>query len=177
MPSPKDIFSRSSATSRGRDLVISCKTTVRPPEPEPFCPGDHLAIGPQNLITSGNGGSRRPTKLLLNVTVQRSLGAVHIVMLQENTVLDLIKAVFEVYVKEKRRPFLTETDPRCLELHYSQFSLESLKPEEKLINLGARNFFLCPKPRKPATSSLCADEAKREVNSLFSLTILMDFLL
>ena len=69
----------------------------------------------------------RLTKLLLNVTIERSLRPVHVVMSSENTVSDLIKSVVDIYVKEKRRPLVKETDPHRFKLHYSQFSLESKK--------------------------------------------------
>ncbi|GFP81822.1 uncharacterized protein at4g22758 [Phtheirospermum japonicum] len=85
------------------------------------------------------------TKALFNVNIQNGLGPVQVVMRPENTATELIKAAMAIYVKEKRRPLLETCDPGCYELHYSQFSLESLKPEEKLMNLGSRNFFLCPK--------------------------------
>ncbi|KAA8521930.1 hypothetical protein F0562_012756 [Nyssa sinensis] len=120
--------------------------------------------------------SRKLTKLLLNVNIQRSLGPVQVVMSPENTVRELIKAAIEIYVKDKRRPLLPETDARSYALHYSQFSLESLKTEEKLINLGSRNFFLCQKPSNGSNSS-CADEAEKVAMSTFLLTRLMDFLL
>lgn len=94
------------------------------------------------------GSERKPTKLLLNVNVQNGLGPVHVVMSPENTVKDLIKAVMELYVKEKRRPLLPSTEPHFFQLHYSPFILEGIKAEEKLENLGSRNFFLCPKPSK-----------------------------
>lgn len=83
-------------------------------------------------------------KLLLNVTIQGSLGAVQVVMSQEATVDELIGAAVRQYVKEGRRPVLEATGSTSgFDLHYSQFSLESLKREEKLANLGSRNFFLC----------------------------------
>lgn len=68
---------------------------------------------------------KRLTKLLLNVTIERSLGPVHVVMPPENTVADLVRAVVEAYVKEGRRPLLPRTDPKAFDLHYSQYSLES----------------------------------------------------
>ncbi|CAN4127438.1 unnamed protein product [Withania somnifera] len=110
------------------------------------------------------------TKALLNVNIRNSLGHVHLVMSSENTVGELIRAAIEIYVKEKRRPLLTSVDPLCYELHYSQFSLESLEREEKLVNLGCRSFFVCP---KPSTSSC----AKATPTSSLSLTKLMDFVL
>ncbi|KVH90647.1 uncharacterized protein LOC112521234 [Cynara cardunculus var. scolymus] len=85
------------------------------------------------------------TKLLLNVTVQRSLGPVQVLISPESTVGDLIAAALRQYSKEGRRPILPSLDPSGFHLHYSQFSLESLAPEETLNELGSRNFFLCPK--------------------------------
>ncbi|XP_076957558.1 uncharacterized protein At4g22758-like [Bidens hawaiensis] len=85
------------------------------------------------------------TKLLLNVTIQRSLGPFQVLISPESTVKDLIAESLRLYSKEGRRPILPSLDPSRYGLHYSQFSLESLDPDEKLIKLGSRNFFLCPK--------------------------------
>lgn len=67
----------------------------------------------------------RLTKLLLNVTIQGSLGPVQVVMTPESKVGDLIAAAMRQYVKEGRRPMLSTADPSGYDLHYSQFSLES----------------------------------------------------
>ncbi|KAA8544194.1 hypothetical protein F0562_022170 [Nyssa sinensis] len=114
-------------------------------------------------------GRPKLTKLLLNVTIQRSLGAVQVVMSPESTVSDLIAAALRQYAKEGRRPILPSTDTSGFGLHYSQFSLESLDREEKLTTLGSRNFFLCHK--KPAIggggdgvtppSECCAKQAEK----------------
>ncbi|PKU78257.1 hypothetical protein MA16_Dca025554 [Dendrobium catenatum] len=61
----------------------------------------------------------------MNVTLERSLGPIHVVMSPENTVMDLVRTAVEVYVKEGRRPLLQCADPKGFELHYSQYSLES----------------------------------------------------
>ncbi|KAJ7947935.1 Pentatricopeptide (PPR) repeat-containing protein-like [Quillaja saponaria] len=95
--------------------------------------------------TSPESLPRQPPKLLLNVTMLGSLGAVHVVMTPDSTVGDLVSASVRQYAKECRRPILQTTDPSCFDLHYSQFSLESLDREKKLMELGSRNFFLCPK--------------------------------
>ena len=98
-------------------------------------------------------GCRKLTKLLLNVTVQRSLGAVQVVMSPESTVGDLIVAAIRQYAKEGRRPILESADPAGFDLHYSQFSLESLDKEEQLMALGSRNFFLFPIKPAPAPAA------------------------
>ncbi|GKV38144.1 hypothetical protein SLEP1_g46087 [Rubroshorea leprosula] len=78
-----------------------------------------------SLVPVNDGTDQKMTKLLLKVNIERSLGPVHVVLSAEKTVSDLIKAATEIYVTEKRRPLLTESDRRTFELHYSQFSLES----------------------------------------------------
>ncbi len=106
------------------------------------------------------------TKLLLNVTVQGSVGAVQVIMSSENTVADLVAAAVKQCVKECRRPILPTTDPSSFDLHYSQFSLESLERDKKLWELGSRNFFLCRRKGEveseaSTSSSTCSKEAEK----------------
>ncbi|KAK4791705.1 hypothetical protein SAY86_032118 [Trapa natans] len=118
----------------------------------------------------------RLTKLLLNVTIQGSMGPVQVIMTPESKVIDLIAAATRQYVKEGRRPALTVADPSGYDLHYSQFSLQSLGREEELISLGSRNFFLCL--RKPPVAetdggvtmsgSSCSKEAVKATKTGFS---------
>ncbi|KAE8712858.1 hypothetical protein F3Y22_tig00110223pilonHSYRG00235 [Hibiscus syriacus] len=112
---------------------------------------------------------QRLTKLLVNVNIESSLGQC---MSSDNTVKDLMKAAIEIYVKEKRRPLLEETDPNFFQLHYSQFSME----REKVINLGSRNFFLCWKQR-PSPADTSSGKPKLASEPLFYLTKLVDLLL
>ncbi|XVF69094.1 hypothetical protein PTKIN_Ptkin11bG0052900 [Pterospermum kingtungense] len=122
------------------------------------------------------------TKLLLNVTIQGSLGAVQVVMSPENTVGDLIIAAAKQYSKEGRRPILPSTDASLLDLHYSQFSLESLDREEKLIALGSRNFFLCTKKAALKdgannNTTSCSGQAEKATKSVMIPWLkFMDFL-
>ncbi|XP_021736004.1 uncharacterized protein At4g22758-like [Chenopodium quinoa] len=107
---------------------------------------------------------RRLTKLLISVTVQGRVGSVQMIMSSENTVGQLIKAVLEVYQKERRRPLLSQNNnhPSCFELHYSPFSLQSLKQEEELKNLGSRKFFLCQKPVKECyAGTTCISQSEK----------------
>ncbi|KNA14860.1 hypothetical protein SOVF_103550 [Spinacia oleracea] len=125
-----------------------------------------------------HAGPRRLTKLLISVTVQGRVGSVQLIMSPENTVGHLIKAVLEVFEKERRRPLLNENHPSCFELHYSPFSLQSLKLEEELINLGSRNFFLCQKPVREYNAGTCFNQTKKIHNFPFSWTNkLMELLL
>ncbi|GER30534.1 flavin-monooxygenase glucosinolate S-oxygenase 3 [Striga asiatica] len=103
------------------------------------------SLSPSGSQNGREARRRYLTKALFKVNIQNSLGPVQVVMQPENTAAELTKAAIAVYVKERRRPLLGSVDPGCYDLHYSQFNLESLKPEEKLEDLGSRNFFLCPK--------------------------------
>ncbi|OMO90239.1 hypothetical protein COLO4_19291 [Corchorus olitorius] len=120
------------------------------------------------------------TKLLLNVTIQGSLGAIQVLMSPENTVGDLINAAVRQYAKECRRPILPSTDASLFDLHYSQFSLESLDRQEKLMELGSRNFFLCTKKAalkdgENKTTS-CSSEAEKVTKSAIPWLKFMDSL-
>ncbi|XP_042436180.1 uncharacterized protein At4g22758-like [Zingiber officinale] len=97
--------------------------------------------------------TRVPAKVLVNVAVQRSLGPVQVVASTEWSVGELVAAALARYDREGRRPTLPAAEPSAFGLHYSQFSLECLNPEEKLINLGSRNFFLCLKPETEKSNS------------------------
>ncbi|GAA0155122.1 hypothetical protein LIER_38026 [Lithospermum erythrorhizon] len=116
-------------------------------------------------------------KLLLNVTIQRSLGPVHVVMLPDSSVGELIAAAVHLYVKEARRPVLSSVDPAGFDLHYSQFSLESLSREEKLITLGSRNFFLCPVKASVETNGSCSKEVEKATKLPLPWLKFMDLLL
>ncbi|KAL3518485.1 hypothetical protein ACH5RR_021074 [Cinchona calisaya] len=155
--------STSSAGKAGEMLVLPRPRTV-----------PDLHSGKKVLERSLSNEEVRPlppklTKLLLNVTIQRSLGAVQVIMSPESTVEDLIAAALRQYVKEGRRPILSSNEPSGFGLHYSQFSLESLNREEKLRSLGSRNFFLCPKEIDAAattSSSSCSKQAEKATAKL-----------
>lgn len=105
-------------------------------------------------VEPGEGEVRvRMAKLLLKVTVERSPGAVLVVMDPESTVGDLIVAVLKQYKKEGRRPMLQLAEAAGFDLHYSLFSLESLDRNEKLVTLGSRNFFLYPRKSTSITKN------------------------
>ncbi|XP_020228968.1 uncharacterized protein LOC109809945 [Cajanus cajan] len=116
----------------------------------------------------------RPSKMLLNVTFDKCVGAVQVVMSPEDTVADLIKTALAFYEKEKRRPLLKNTHPNCYDLHYSSFTLESLKGDDKLLNLGSRNFFL---RSKPATSSSCFRKPNTAIDSAFPWMVFVPLML
>ncbi|XP_047307471.1 uncharacterized protein LOC124910832 [Impatiens glandulifera] len=129
-------------------------------------------VGRQAINLETVPSARMPMKLLLNVNVEGSFGPIPVVIHAEETVEGLVKAVIEIYVKEKRRPLLAKSDHRLFELHYSTFSLDSLKMEEKLMNLGnSRKFYLCRK--KVVAAITCKKEAETIAESGFFMSKLL----
>ncbi|XP_074569218.1 uncharacterized protein LOC141825731 [Curcuma longa] len=129
---------------RIRHRTASFKGRTSPPENRQLRRPELLARG---VEASAAEERRVPEKLLVNVTVQRSLGPVQVVAPTNWTVGDLVAAALRCYVEEGRRPPVPADVPSStFTLHYSQFSLERLNSQEKLINLGSRSFFLCFKP-------------------------------
>lgn len=102
------------------EIPTSMTAEIRRPRTLPELFSHKSATG-----TTSQEGRPRLTKLLLNVTIQGSLGPVQVVMNPELTVSDLIAATVRLYAKECRRPILPTTDLSMFDLHYSQFSLES----------------------------------------------------
>ncbi|KAK9279692.1 hypothetical protein L1049_013372 [Liquidambar formosana] len=166
-----------SSSFHGKSLAPNGMAQLRRPNTVP----DLLSV----TTMAGFSPEARPrlTKLLLNVTIQRSAGAVQVVMTPESTVGDLIAAAVRQYAKEGRRPILPTTDPSGFGLHYSQFSLESLDREEKLMALGSRNFFLCLKEpamdgvETTSSTTTCSKEAGKASKITVPWLKFMDFLL
>ncbi|TQE13272.1 hypothetical protein C1H46_001079 [Malus baccata] len=156
---------------------------LRRPKTVPDMASFRNAVG-----TTASSMELRPklTKLLLNVTIQGSVGAIQVVMSPELTVGDLVAAAVRQYGKEGRRPILPSVEPSLFDLHYSQFSLESLDREEKLMELGSRNFFLCPNAKAvgggggggaTASSASCSKEAEKVSRNGFAWLKFMNFML
>jgi len=117
----------------------------------------------------GETERRTPSKVLVSVAVQHSLWPLHVMASAEWTVADLVAAAVALYVKEGRRPLLPSADPAAFGLHYSQFSLESLDPMAKVMELGSRSFFLCPKYSAAGqAASSSSSNGAREVSTLAS---------
>ncbi|BAF08916.1 uncharacterized protein At4g22758 [Oryza sativa Japonica Group] len=109
----------------------------------------------------GGGEGRAPagpSRVLLTVAVRQSMWPLHVMARAEWSVADLVAAAVELYIREGRRPLLPSADPAAFGLHFSQFSLQSLNPEEKLMELGSRSFFLCPKAAAAAVAAVSSGE-------------------
>ncbi|CAN6695517.1 unnamed protein product [Malus baccata var. baccata] len=197
MPSPKISSRRGQPEEKNRrprplsvrsssfhgQFTDAAEPQLRRPKTVPDMASFRNAVG-----TTVSSTELRPklTKLLLNVTIQGSVGAVQVVMSPESKVGDLVAAAVRQYGKEGRRPILPSVEPSFFDLHYSQFSLESLDREKKLMELGSRNFFLCPNAiavggggcgGATASSASCSKEAEKVSRTGFAWLKFMDFLL
>lgn len=94
-------------------------------QPELFSVRNMTGVSPPAAVAPPAAEPPQLPKLLLNVTVQRSLGPVQVLLSPEATVGDLVREAVRAYGKEGRRPLLSTADPASFDLHYSQFSLES----------------------------------------------------
>ena len=98
------------------------------PAEHPHCLHVLGRLAPLRLAPAAD---RRLTRLLVNVTVDRSLWPVHLVLGADATVADLVRAAVAAYAREGRRPPLqpgaaSGGDPADgFELHFSKYSLES----------------------------------------------------
>lgn len=176
MPNPRSYrkgkLAEKSSSFHGESPTKTTTTSLRRPKTDP----ELLSFKNLGLSAPSLDGRPKMTKLLLNVTIHGSLGPVQVLMSPEMTVADLVSATVRQYLKEGRRPILPTADPSAFDLHYSQFSLESLNKEEKLIALGSRNFFLCPRKSEDnddliaSSSSSCSKEAKESAKSSSSFS-------
>ncbi|KAL2937601.1 hypothetical protein RDABS01_021050 [Bienertia sinuspersici] len=105
---------------------------------------------------------KKLTKVLLNVSIQGSIGAIQVIISPDLKVKDLITATVKQYVKEGRRPVISFSNVADFDLHYSQFSLESLDREEKIAELGSRNFFLCKRKEESAGTTSSPNSCSKE---------------
>jgi hypothetical protein len=117
-----------SAPFHGRGAEQRLLPKQRPKKTHP----DLLAVAGLRGATSSRSGCspdgearRTPSKVLVSVSVQRSMWPLHVMASAEWRVSDLVAAAVGLYVKEGRRPLLPSADPAAFGLHYSQFSLES----------------------------------------------------
>ncbi|KAM5584396.1 hypothetical protein ABKV19_003989 [Rosa sericea] len=213
MPSPKSqrrmqeehknrrgrLLSERSSSFHGQMLAATSTATpqLRRPKTVPDMVLYRNAVGATTPSAASPELRPKLTKLLLNVTIQGSVGAVQVVMSPESTVGDLVAAAVRQYEKEGRRPIFPSVDPSRFDLHYSQFSLEmidcsvlcgpGLDREEKLMALGSRNFFLCPKKSAAdggssgggitTSSGSCSKQADKASKTGFSWLKFMDSLL
>ncbi|ESW27594.1 hypothetical protein PHAVU_003G215600 [Phaseolus vulgaris] len=161
------------SVSPGHRRKFSGKDLTSSQRPEKHWNGGGFAVTLKVPVDSSSESFSRPSKVLVNVSMEKCVGAVQVVISLEDTVADLIKAALASYKKEKRRPFLKNNNSKCYDLHYSSFALQSLKVDEKLMNLGSRNFFLCSRPM----SSSYSEKENMVIDSAFSWMVFVPLLL
>ncbi|CAL4969535.1 unnamed protein product [Urochloa decumbens] len=85
---------------------------------------------------------REEAKVLVSVTVEGSVGPVKAMVRLGASVGEAIAAVVENYAREGRSPRLDPAAAEGFQLHHSHFSLQSLNKNDKIGDVGGRNFYL-----------------------------------
>ncbi|EAY85695.1 hypothetical protein OsI_07063 [Oryza sativa Indica Group] len=82
------------------------------------------------------------SKVVVSVTVEGSVGPVKAMVRLGASVGEAIAAVVERYAKEGRSPRLDPAAAEAFQLHHSHFCLQSLNKNDKIGDVGGRNFYL-----------------------------------
>ncbi|KAH9328243.1 hypothetical protein KI387_000351, partial [Taxus chinensis] len=108
-------------------------------------------------VESAKGKSS--AKLLVNVTVAQSIGPLRVLLSNDATLVDAIKAALAVYAKEGRRPTLS-SDPLSFGMHYSQFSIECVDVVilEDVMGMGFDLVLSCNKDEEVASTLSLTNE-------------------
>ncbi|CAD6253296.1 unnamed protein product [Miscanthus lutarioriparius] len=85
---------------------------------------------------------REEAKVVVSVTVEGSVGPVKAMVRLGASVGEAIAAVVERYAREGRSPRLDPAAAESFQLHHSHFSLQSLNKNDKIGDVGGRNFYL-----------------------------------
>lgn len=173
----KGPLSEKATSFHGRGSLIVAMDAL----PRPRTVPELLMARRRDTVALGRASTAppKPTKLLLNVTIQRSTGALHVLLPPEASAEELIATALRQYFKEARRPVLSSAEASAYDLHYSQFTLESLDRKEKLIDLGSRNFFLSPRKASAGAGAppSCSKEVDAVVKNDLPLLKFMNFML
>ncbi|KAJ1259093.1 hypothetical protein BS78_10G127100 [Paspalum vaginatum] len=89
-----------------------------------------------------NPSPREEAKVVVSVTVEGSVGPVKAMVRLGASVGEAIEAVVDRYAREGRSPPLNLAAAKCFQLHRSHFSLQSLNKNDKIGDVGSRNFYL-----------------------------------
>ncbi|KAF0935207.1 hypothetical protein E2562_031154 [Oryza meyeriana var. granulata] len=81
-------------------------------------------------------------KVVVSVAVEGSVGPVKAMVRLGASVGEAIAAVVERYAKEGRSPRLDPAAAEAFQLHHSHFCLQSLNKNDKIGDVGGRNFYL-----------------------------------
>ncbi|XP_056160337.1 uncharacterized protein At4g22758-like isoform X1 [Syzygium oleosum] len=108
---------------------------------------DVLASSPSLMGSSSPGGLEvkgynKEAKVVVNVTVEGSVGPIRMMVKLGSSVEDTIKLVMNKYKEERRMPKIDRDRSTGFELHHSYFSLQSLDKSKLLGDVGSRSFYL-----------------------------------
>ncbi|XP_059642277.1 uncharacterized protein At4g22758-like [Cornus florida] len=84
----------------------------------------------------------KDAKVVLNVTVEGSVGPIRTMVKLGSSVDETIRLVLNKYGEEGRSPQFDKKAASSFELHHSYFSLQSLNKSDVIGDVGSRSFYL-----------------------------------
>lgn len=124
-----------------RDVTPSLEILFRPQTcSDIFVSPDYLISGsPQSFQKEGY---KKDAKVVVNVTVEGSPGAVRTMVKLGSSVDETIRLVIDKYSEEGRTPRLDKNADSSFQLYQSYFSLQSLSNTDVIGDVGSRSFYL-----------------------------------
>uniref|UniRef100_A0A0D9VFM1 DUF7054 domain-containing protein n=1 Tax=Leersia perrieri TaxID=77586 RepID=A0A0D9VFM1_9ORYZ len=140
--------------SGGGARVHPAPRGLSPPSPPPaplerphtcfdvFTPDSPFGGRSASSASLSNCSTWEEAKVVLSVTVEGSVGPVKAMVRLGASVGEAIAAIVERYGKEGRSPCLDPAALEAFQLHHSHFCLQSLNKNDKIGDVGGRNFYL-----------------------------------
>ncbi|TMW86963.1 hypothetical protein EJD97_020647 [Solanum chilense] len=122
-----------------------------------------LFVSPDYLISgappSFERGYKKDAKVVVNVTVEGSPGAVRAMVKLGSSVDETIRLVIDKYSEEGRTPRLDKNrDDSSFQLYQSHFSLQSLSNTDVIGDVGSRSFYLRKSNNNRSNPEITSDQ-------------------
>ncbi|XP_015083757.1 uncharacterized protein At4g22758 isoform X1 [Solanum pennellii] len=122
-----------------------------------------LFVSPDYLISGSppnfQKGYKKDAKVVVNVTVEGSPGAVRTMVKLGSSVDETIRLVIDKYSEEGRTPRLDKNrDDSSFQLYQSHFSLQSLSNTDVIGDVGSRSFYLRKSNNNGSNPEITSDQ-------------------
>ncbi|XP_010325450.1 uncharacterized protein At4g22758 isoform X2 [Solanum lycopersicum] len=121
-----------------------------------------LFVSPDYLISGAPPsfeGYKKDAKVVVNVTVEGSPGAVRTMVKLGSSVDETIRLVIDKYSEEGRTPRLDKNrDDSSFQLYQSHFSLQSLSNTDVIGDVGSRSFYLRKSNNNGSNPEITSDQ-------------------
>ncbi|XP_055821372.1 uncharacterized protein At4g22758-like [Solanum dulcamara] len=138
-----------------------------------FVSPDYLISGSPPIFQKGY---KKDSKVVVNVTVEGSPGAVRTMVKLGSSVDETIRLVIDKYSEEGRTPCLDKNRAdSSFQLYHSYFSLQSLSNTDVIGDVGSRSFYLRKSNSNGSKQEITTDEIAPVKGNSQSLIVLDGF--